>query len=329
MSGTGHQPHSPAGGTTPGAHSNPFYQPVDMKVADDFFNWPRHQPYESLDTPRLVGLLYGLLCVDVSGREVLLPNPRGMASLGAGNHHFHHHARIWFKASSVSEPESAAMGSDDSGAYTYFDIAGSKVEFKAVDDTNKDLPDPSETFATRNNDQQPWMNFKWVRCLKKLTGLPLIGDAQRNDPDLVTARIRLDAGTVAAVPPFSRDGQHNEWGVVQSNGDYVVSATTDSMLWSRPLAKCAKVRMTLTPLGGGSRRDVWIKPQDGAVLCVITHATTMRESDATRLIHSAAFAKLLEGGDASKFPVPELVGIPRPAQRKSSDDVHCECASCP
>jgi len=299
----------------------------DEAVADDFFNWPRHQSKESSQSPRLVGLLYGLLCVDFTGKEVLMPFSNGITDVRD------HEPRIWFKTSTVTESTqvaNTAMGIDGTGAYTYFDIASSRVAFKALNSAGNELPDPTAALKKRNNAQHPWMHIKWVRCLKQLTGISLITSSQRNDPALVASRIWLGTGTVAAVPPFSKDGQHNEWRVRQSNGKEVVSSTTDSMLWSRPLtAGTAKVRMTITPLAGGAGKNVELTPESGVLMCVATHATTMPHGDPTRLTDSKAFARILRNGDPSRYPVAVLDGLPKPAYALSSDDVHCECASCP
>ncbi len=339
MSATGHDGHT--GGTaTPGdtlappgrrdvAWVNPI--PLDERVADDFFKWPRHQSQESMHSPRFVGLLYGLLCADLRGREVLLPNPHGLV------HDAVHVARIWFKTTNVrmnAEVPRNATGRDASSAYTYFDLAGSSVVFTALDKAGKPLRDPSAPLKKRNNPYHPWLDYKWIRCLKKLTGLPLIGNKDRENPDLVAARIRLATGTVCAFPPFSRDGQHGLWQVKQ-RGKKVVSATTDSMLWSRPLMKqTAAIRMTVRSLNREAGWHVDLVPDSGTVLlCVVTHAmlpiNEEQRPDGRKLTHSRAFAKLLKGGARLRFPVPEIVSLPRPYGVQSSDDVHCECTSCP
>ncbi len=345
MSATGHPSHSgspapttgdthtPPGGAHTEAEAGAAKKivPIDERVASDFLTWPRHQPPELSKSPRLVGLLYGLLCVDIDGREVLLPNP------GAA-HHTLHLARIWFMTSCIGRGDAGqvpdnATGTDETTAFTYFDIARSSVVFKAIDAKGNELPDSSTPLKKRDNPYHPWIDFKWIRCLKKLTGLPLIGKAQRNNPALVSSRVWLGTGKVSAFPPFSRDGQHGQWKVKQRNGKTVVSATTDSMLWGRPLSKkTAKVRMTVTPLGSESGWYVDLTPQKGKVLlCAVTHALfpSGRRQSGQKLIHSRIFAKILKKDRARfPFPIPEIVSLPRPYGVESTDDVHCECA-CP
>jgi hypothetical protein len=293
-------------------------------------------------------MLYGLLCVDIDGKEVLLPNPHGLV------HDAVHLARIWFKRSNVRPNPGIPghlTGTDRTGVYTYFDLTGSRVVFRAMDKAGQPLRDPSRPLKARKNPYHPWIDFKWIRCLKELTGLPLIGESDRNKTRLVAARVQLGTGTVCAFPPFSRDGQHGLWRVKQSNGKEVVSATTDSMLWSRPLPKnVATVRMFVAPLGEKSGEESgqesgWyadLVPDKGAVLlCAVTHAMLPpppREGEAQRrltsgrkLTHSRAFARLLKmkKGRKFRFPVPEIASLPRPYGMASSDDVHCECTSCP
>ena len=324
----GHDSHSGmAGSGHPETGDHLKIGKIDAIVATDFLAWPRHQPRESLKSPRLVSLLYGMVCVDIGGKEVLLPNPDGIG-IGA------HVARIWFKTSNVGDArqiEESAKGRDETGAFTYFDIAKSSLVFKAFNKDGKELRDPSAPLKKRNNPFHPWIDFKWVRCLKKLTGLPLIGDAQRNDPALVRTRIWLGTGTVAAFPPFSHGGQHNEWRVKTYKGKYIVSATTDAMIWSRPLPKdTAKVRLTIAPLGGKQGRVVWLTPENGALLCAATHATLLHEHEPDKLTHSKAYARLLKKGDPARFPIPvQDGGVLQPLPKHSSEDVHCECASCP
>ena len=322
----GHDSHP---GMAGGGHTEDHLKlgKIDAIVATDFLNWPRHQEPRSLGSPRLVALLYGMVCVDIGGKEVLLPNPDGIPGVGP------HVARIWFKASAVADESKVperARGFDETRAFKYFDIANSSVVFKAFNRDGKELRDPSTRLTKRNNPYHPWIDFKWVRCLKKLTGLPLIGEAQRNDRALVRARIWLGTGTVAPFPPFSHDGQHNEWRARTYKGKYIVSATTDAMIWSRPLPKdTARVRMTITPLGEKIGYEVWLTTEGGALLCAATHATLQHEHESTKLTHSRAYARLLKKGDPARFPVPEAVGVPRSPAAHSAEDVHCECASCP
>ena len=65
------------------------------------------------------------------------------------------------------------------------------------------------------------------------------------------------------------------------------------------------------------------------MLCVATHATTMAHGDPTKLTDSKAFARLLRNGDPSTYPYPVLDSLPKPYASLSSEDMHCECASCP
>jgi hypothetical protein len=301
-------------------------RPIDEQVAVNFFARTRHEDPTELASPRVVGLLYGLLCTDFSGSEVLLPNAAGITGVEA------HHARLWVVGEVVEASQSATPdGMDTDGEYSYFDIAGYSLTFKTFDSGGSELPDPSSVLKKRERAQHPWMNLKWVRCLKQLTGLSLISEADREKTNFVSARVKLKTGRVAAIPPSSSDGQHSEWRVKQSDGKVVVSATTDSMQWSRPLRQvAATLRIQLTPLGGSTAtKTIVLKVDDQKVLLAITHATHKMHSDPTHQTDSKAFARLLKNGDPNTYPVPELEGMAVTGTSASASDVHCECASCP
>ena len=310
--------------------THPHDGDIDERVAMDFLNAPLHQDSTETASNRIVGLLYGLICTDLKLGEALLPYVGGIDEVKP------HIARLWVKTGSIvdaSEIAATATGTDGSMAVTYFDIAGYSVSFKPIDGSGNELPEPSTSLKKRNSDRNPWMHIKWVRCLKKLTGLKLISDTDRNKKDLVTTRVRLKPGKIAAVPPYSRDGQNFEWRVKQGDGKVVVSATTDSMLWSRVLSSgVANVKVTLTDLGGTAQKKIVLKLDAHCLSVAITHATTADHTDRTKQTDSIAFARLLEGGNPATYPVPVMEGSPEEqayVATASAEDVHCECASCP
>lgn len=293
---------------------------IDARVALNFFDWPRHQEQEHHGKKHLGWLLYGLVCMDVPNEELLLPNPAGVPNVDA------HNARLWVQKTMVADDSqfSAADKHDDAnGIATGYTIGGSKLQLAALDSAGKVISDNSPALKWRNSKQQPWRDQKWLRSLKAHTGKSLIPLAQRDNRVLVTSRVELKGGRVTAVPPFSIQGQHAEWRSQLGNGDVVVAATTDSMLWTRAVSELTD-RIRVTFVGSAGSKTLLLQMPATGLLAAITHSTDMPHSDPTKMTDSTAFARLLVGNDPSSFPVPVLDTLQQPAYAGSSDDVHCE-----
>lgn len=304
---------------------------IDAKVAFDYVEFPRFQDVLLKGTPRVSALMYGLVCADLKGQELLMPSTDGLIKTdSSGMHGVHkHRARLWALTSAVAGGQAPDGKESKPGVeLSYWTLDGLALSFSPMV-SGRTLTVSSGKLKAKKSNSHPWTNMKWVRSLKAHTGLSLIKSDQRNNPALVASRVALNGGDVCALPPFSDDGQNGEWTVTRRNKKTVTSATTDSMLWQRPLPDgTTSVKVTLTPLGGGTPRELELKLNDvHALLAVITNATTAAHSDPTQLKDSTAFARLLRGGDPAKFTVPVAARDMRAKPAASSEDIHCECAS--
>ena len=296
----------------------------DAMVAMDFIDWPRHQEGPPAPT-RLACLFYGLICVDVGYQDALLPNAAGVPNVRP------HQARFWTTTSSIvgSNPFTGSeTGTDASGALTWVSTATYKVEFTpltAMGARVDDLIPQSAQPKWRNSLRQPWTHAKWVRSLNAQTGRALIGNTQRENRTLVTSRIKMRGGLVTAIPPYTRQGQHAEWKSTLRDGSVVIAATTDSMLWTRSFPRTTqRVEVSFINAAGAVVKSLQLSMSSNGLPVAITHATDTPSSDPSKMTDSTAFARLLEGNDPSRFPIPELATLPRSAPQHSSEDVHCE-----
>ena len=282
----------------------------DYKVAEMFCAATAHDFLDvDMNRPHLGALLYGLVCLDSRGQELLLPNS-AQAGLPMA-----HHPRIWNKVGTT---------------LTTWDVPGYAVRCRALDAQGQELT-LGESLKTRDHlKRRPWAGMRWVRHLKSHTGRSLLKVRDREDPLRVTTRVALPGGRVIAVPPHTPRGANTDWQVTTMSGTQVTQATTDAMLWTRQLpGGTAAIELVFRPLGGQTPAmpSVRLPLVNNRVTFAVTHAHAGPPNDLDRLEDTCAFALLLQGVTPTQYPIPEAVPGARqlPGSGISGDDGHCEC----
>lgn len=266
-------------------------------------------------------LLYGLLVVDFGGKELLVPNSGGLTGIGVHQHT----PKLWIRESQVQSGSTSADGFALVSAlkFSFWNITNLNVSIEALDSVGAVLPPQSGDLDWRDDPNHPWTNKKWVRCLKELTNKDMTTD--RNNTALVSARMEMLKGSVTPIPPTTDLGRNNVWKVTKFDGNPMVKATTDSMIWRREYAgTAASYRITLKPMAGTGNKVVNVNANNKALVAAVTSSMNMKPADPNSLTDTKAYARLLQAGDPNTHPTPVVNGVAL-ATAASGSDGHCEC----
>jgi hypothetical protein len=211
------------------------------------------------------------------------------------------------------------------GQVGLWDLAGSEVRIRVPGGPTRGLRvfRPSDASSSwpqppRNaNDPASWRDVRFVADMATLTGdgridpgLVAAGDGPPNLPSSVSARVLLDAGLLEAGVP-SDETYRDDWFEFRSpgNGPKLRQALTDTILWS---LDAEAVVIEITPVGGGSSRQLVLKPRAARHQVFISnmpaevvgpdhhHATSVEEMAA---LHFGAYYRLLRNRPAEE-PLP-------------------------
>ncbi len=290
---------------------------IDHRVAEMFC---AAGDYDFLDVdtsrPHVAAILYGLVCLDRRGQELLIPNTKQVTLPSTGLPMMEHHPRIW---------------SVVAGSLTAWDVPGYHVRERALNDQGVELTLGDSMKAQDHLKRRPWAGMRWVRNIRTHTGRSLLPAAARNDTARVTTRISLPGGRVTAVQPHSWLGSNTDWEVTTRSGTRVTQSTTDAMLWTRQLPTgTVELELTFQPMDASvpamASVRLPIEKMSLRVTLAVTHAHPGKVNDPGVLEDTCAFALLLQGITPAQYPIPKAVPGARDVSGSgvSGDDGHCE-----
>jgi hypothetical protein len=310
------------GGTQPAPAPAPAAAAIAAKpdevVASTYLKNPMFLDPTLAGKPTATCLLYGLLCVDFGHGLVLVPNSDSLSGIGVHKHT----PKLFVRKDKVDAGSAAEDGFVPGGIqFSFWDLTGQLVTIEALDGAGAVLPPVTNALAWRNNPNHPWTDQKWVRCLKELTNKDITSDLA--NPTLITTRVEMPNGRVTALPPTTDHGRYKQWKVTKFNGDEMLKATTDSMVWQGEFTGTpAKYRIRLTSSAG--TKEIKVTATNKSMMAAITSSMNMPPGDVNRLTDTKAYARLLVGGNPNTHPEPSA--NPAISVMSSGSDGHCECA---
>ena len=294
---------------------------VDAIVASNFLERPvfLEPPIGSTTVASTGFLLYGLLCADFGGKELLVPNSAPLT--GTGIHQ--HTPKLWLHTPRVVAGSAAADGT--MAGFSWWNLNSWNLSVQAFDNMGNPVTQTSGALAWRNDPRHPWTDQKWVRCLKDVTNKNIL--TNRDDQTKVAARMAMPFGSVTAIPPTTHRGRVTVWQQKKHDNTLKENATTDSMVWQVQYPGTpASYRITLTKMGNTAvTKVINIRERDNALLAAVTCAMPMSPGNPLELGDTQAFARLLDTGDPTTYNAPKAI-TNKFAPMSSGSDGHCECA---